>query len=247
MNFIYGCLLGLLLLLAPQWQVGQRIFIASNIPSGYLYAGHFDGTTDYVTTASVSTLSPPALSESAWIYISGLPSAYNTVIGSNGGQENIFVKSNGKLSVNVVGTGGTAYVDGTGIRTLTIGNWYFLSLTYDSVSGVHSYVNGVLDGSAAANGTLVTGTNPTTIGYQVSSTPRYWQGLISGVTMYNVALTSTQIGTLYANGAISSGLIGQWKLNEGSGTTAIDSSTGGNNGTWVGTASGNSGYYQITH
>ena len=218
--------------------------IGGNAPTGNAYTGNFDGITNYVTTASVSTLSPPALSESAWIYVSGLPSSYNLVIASDSGQQNIFVKSNGKLSVNVVGTGGAAYVDGTGIATLTVGNWYFLSLTYDSVSGLKSYVNGVLDGSSAANGTLVSGTGPTTIGYQIPTYPRYWQGLISGVTMYNVALTSTQIGTLYANGTISSGLIAQWKLNEGSGTTAIDTSTGGNNGTWVGTASGNFGYYE---
>ncbi len=38
-------------------------------------------------------------------------------------------------------------------------------------------------------------------------------------------------------------LIGRWKLDEGTGTTATDSSGNGYNGTWSGTSSGNTGYY----
>ena len=36
---------------------------------------------------------------------------------------------------------------------------------------------------------------------------------------------------------------GGWKLNEGSGSEAMDSSGNNNNGTWHGTPSGTSGYY----
>jgi hypothetical protein len=39
------------------------------------------------------------------------------------------------------------------------------------------------------------------------------------------------------------GLVGWWKLGEGTGSTAYDSSGNGNNGTWAGTAAGTSGYY----
>ena len=41
----------------------------------------------------------------------------------------------------------------------------------------------------------------------------------------------------------TTGLVGWWRLIEGSGTTAIDSSSSANNGTWTGTAAGTSGYY----
>jgi len=43
--------------------------------------------------------------------------------------------------------------------------------------------------------------------------------------------------------APDSGFVGWWKLDEGSGTTAIDSSGNNNNGTWSGTQSGDAGYY----
>jgi len=42
---------------------------------------------------------------------------------------------------------------------------------------------------------------------------------------------------------LSSGLVGWWKLGEGSGSTAADSSGNGNSGSWSGTAAGSSGYY----
>ena len=47
-----------------------------------------------------------------------------------------------------------------------------------------------------------------------------------------------------AGGSPPSGLVGDWQLNEGTGSTATDSSTYGDNGTWNGTASGNYGYYE---
>ena len=42
---------------------------------------------------------------------------------------------------------------------------------------------------------------------------------------------------------LPSGLVGWWKVGEGSGSVAADSSGGGNAGTWTGTAGGTSGYY----
>ena len=218
--------------------------IGGNAPTGNADTGNFDGITNYVTTASVPTLTPPALSVSAWVYVSGFPSAYNTVITSSNINQALFIKNTGKLATFIATSGGNVGIDGTGTATLAVGNWYFLSYTYDSVNGLKVYVNGTLDGSLAASGTLVAATGPTILGYFTGSFPRNWKGLMSNVSMYNVALTSTQINTLYNGGTISSGLIAQWKLNEGTGSTAIDSSTSGNNGTWVGTASGNVGYYE---
>jgi len=44
----------------------------------------------------------------------------------------------------------------------------------------------------------------------------------------------------------SSGLLGYWPLNEGTGTAAYDQSGNGNNGVWHGAASGTNGYYNIS-
>lgn len=46
---------------------------------------------------------------------------------------------------------------------------------------------------------------------------------------------------------IGRGLVGYWPLDEGTGSTTIDWSGNGNNGTWSGTAAGTSGYYSPGH
>ena len=72
--------------------------------------------------------------------------------------------------------------------------------------------------------------------------------------VYNYALSATQINQIYTtevgwwpsgSGGGGGGSIqeGWWKLNEGSGSEAVDSSGNNNNGTWHGTPSGTSGYY----
>ena len=43
----------------------------------------------------------------------------------------------------------------------------------------------------------------------------------------------------------TAGLVGRWALDEGSGSSAVDSSGSGNNGTWAGTAGGTSGFYAV--
>jgi hypothetical protein len=226
--------------------VSQDTFIQAGgptIPNGQTVAGNFNGTSNYLINSSTSALNPTAISVNAWVYISATPSSYNLIFMNANSDVQFMVKSNGKLAIYVAATGGEVDYDGTGSHTLTGGVWYFLSMTYSSTTGLVGYVNGASDGTAAANGAAVTGTGTSQIGYFNSSTTRYWEGYMSDVTVYSAALTPTQIGTLYGGGSISTGVVGQWEINEGSGATAIDSSGTADNMTWQGTASGNSGYY----
>jgi len=54
------------------------------------------------------------------------------------------------------------------------------------------------------------------------------------------AATGTE---LVASNPVTSGLVGWWKFDEGTGTVAYDSSGNNVSGTWTGTATGTSGYY----
>jgi hypothetical protein len=63
---------------------------------------------------------------------------------------------------------------------------------------------------------------------------QYWNGAIRDVRVYNRKLCSTEIAALY-------GLVGYWKMDEVSGSTASDSSNLGRNGTVVGTATWTAG------
>ena len=62
----------------------------------------------------------------------------------------------------------------------------------------------------------------------------YWSGALRDVRVYTRKLCPAEIAELY-------GLVGHWKLDETSGTTAADSSGLGRNGTVVGTATWTTG------
>lgn len=59
----------------------------------------------------------------------------------------------------------------------------------------------------------------------------------------NLALAPIDFYANSTGGVPTNGLVGYWPLNEGSGSTAIDASGNGYNGTWNGTQTGTSGYY----
>src|SRR5690606_3008108 len=63
-----------------------------------------------------------------------------------------------------------------------------------------------------------------------------FRGSIDNVRVYNSALTPAQVKSVYynENHLINSSLKGYWKFNEGSGTSATDSSGNSNTGTITG-------------
>jgi hypothetical protein len=210
-------------------------------PNGNTYSGYFKQTAgNYLATVSTSTLTPPAVSVTGWFFAASLPSVNNVLVYLNTATIPFRVTSTGAVIASVQATGGT--VTATTTATINPGFWYLLSYTYDSVTGLNIYINNTLSATTAPNGT---GTAHTGIAY-LGNWPNgsYWSGGMSDVRVYNAALTSTQINTLYTGVAIPSGLIAEWQLNDGTGSTGIDSSTGGHNMTWSGTAGGNNGYYE---
>lgn len=65
-------------------------------------------------------------------------------------------------------------------------------------------------------------------------TSQRFSGIISEVRIYNRALSAAEINDIYRYHDVTDGLVGYWKLNEGSGTIAYDSSVNDNHGTLVG-------------
>ena len=99
-------------------------------------------------------------------------------------------------------------VDGTQVPAASttipqVGVWYHLAGTYDSSSGyVNLYVNGVLEGSAYAGFPLDYGTRPVFIG--TTGQPGWdgrMQGTVDEVSIYNRALSSDEIASIYSAGS----------------------------------------------
>jgi len=124
----------------------------------------------------------------------------------------------------------------------SINTWYHLVGIYNSsTSQIQLYVNGTLQSTQSVSA-LWNATGETTIGRSKwnGGLTDYWPGSIDEVRLYNYALTSQQINTVYQADLnnLSGGLAGYWPLSEGSGTTTQDASGNHNTAqinstTWV--------------
>jgi hypothetical protein len=92
----------------------------------------------------------------------------------------------------------------------------------------------------------VSATGPLVLGGNFQGTTNPFTGTLGRVAFFPFALTATQISNLqtayasgvantYDNAVLALGPLAYWKLDETSGTTAVDSSGNGNNGTYSST------------
>jgi len=80
-------------------------------------------------------------------------------------------------------------------------SWYMVTGVYNGTA-INVYVNGVLEASQPQTGNLCAGGSPTMIGAVPSTLPGpgYFNGTISDVQVYDVALSAQQVGQLYEAG-----------------------------------------------
>ena len=215
----------------------------------------FDGVDDYVDIANESNFDfdrTDPFSISAWVYdnkTSGFSYVVTKVLnGTNWpGYRFMLDSTNRKLYGLLVGvTGGTAGGDAIDVRTyagtLSVNAWHHIAMTYDgsaTAAGVRLYIDGAdmahdvthdgLVSSMLNNQTVHLGKSPSDGGGRLD-------GYLDDVRVYNRVLSGDDVRALYYGGVnLANGLMGHWKLDEASGTTAADSSGNGHNGTvWGG-------------
>jgi len=112
-----------------------------------------------------------------------------------------------------------------------INRWYHVVATWSCSSYPEIYVGGVL----VATGSTI---RDEQLNYEswirIGGAANRYQGIASEVHFYNRALSAAEIEDIYRHQDVTDGLIGYWKLNEGSGTIAHDSTANNNTGTLVG-------------
>ncbi len=138
----------------------------------------------------------------------------------------------------------------TAADTLSSNQWNFVAVTYDRGSTSNDpalYINGTsvsVTEVAAPSGTYNADSSAS---LWIGRGSTYFPGTIDEVRVYSSILSAAQIQSLYkqgqsdevntgtsqpqGGGRLDSGLAGYWKLDDGSGTSATDSSTNGNTGT----------------
>ncbi len=214
----------------------------------------FNGTSSYVSFSSNNGLDPVnGVTVEAWINATSW--AFNVFDGTifckhswSSGEQGFVLRAgnNGQLSFNI------ACVDTTGIPTswvetvgptssMVLNTWYHVAGSYDGDS-IRLYINGIRVATNYQPGTMVQASafppaigklsDPNQFGVQ-----RYWTGKIDEVRVWDRALSDSELLARYPNHidpAGQTGLIGYWRLNENTGTSTVDLSTSGNNGTLSG-------------
>lgn len=128
------------------------------------------------------------------------------------------------------------------VGSMVLNTWYHVAGTYDGDS-VKVYVNGIQQGSLYMPTGMIPGTAyPWRIGRlsdPSQTQTRFWSGQIDEVRIWNRALDASEILARYDHHLDpnqETGLAGYWRFNDGNGTTVVDETSNGNNGTLVGAA-----------
>ncbi|OQB09153.1 MAG: hypothetical protein BWY21_00889 [Parcubacteria group bacterium ADurb.Bin216] len=120
------------------------------------------------------------------------------------------------------------------------GEWKYLSLTLENGAVDSGTIKMYFDGQYISSGASQMEYNSSTkyavfgnnVGYFYGGTQGSgaFSGGLSGIRIYNRALSASEIANLYNGQNITSGLIGYWSMSDGSGTVLTDFSGQGNTG-----------------
>jgi len=195
-----------------------------------LYSTEYDGVDDYVTIGTPTNLKITGdVSVSAWVKTS---SSATMILFSGFDKWGLYFVS-GKIRFNFRNASDAfKYVESSG--TINDGNWHHV-LGVNDQTNLKIYVDGSLSASNTDGSAGIVGTSDTRIGARWNNS-LYMSGNIDEVAIWNND-QSANASTIYNSGTpndlTSLSPLAWWRFEEGSGTTAADSGTGGNTGTLV--------------
>ncbi len=199
------------------------------------YSLSFDGVNDYVEVPhSVDYKPVNQITIEGWVRANDL-TRNNNVLSTAFNQMRIWVMGN-----NATGQGFSCYLNyvNTGNQRVSwytaveMGRWYHMACVYDGSNEI-LYINGVEEGRAnVGSDTINQDSNPLMIG-RLST--EYTDGQIDEVRIWDVARSEVEIeGNMNSEVDVnSSGLVGYWKFNEGSGVLTHDATSNHNDGQFV--------------
>lgn len=204
----------------------------------------FNGTTDYVTCGNGASINfgTSDLSGCAWIKTSYTGSQQRILCKRTGNDGYDFlIETNGDLGLLIgdgVVSGATTYTyrTWTPSSSLRDGSWHFVGFVANRDGDSFLIADGTLSSALSFTdhqGSVDVAAN-LFIGRYGPSAVGYFNGSLSNVMLFNVALTEGEIGNLYRNGAMqfASSCVGRWLLDENAASTTVDDLSGnGNTGT----------------
>lgn len=235
--------------LSGQGDAGSRSGTISGVSGkGGLMAHSFDGADDYIKVPNSSSGSSKDFTVVAWCRPSSFPNTSNYIFSREGTNSGIILRCDSSgVPYGYVNDGAYQSVSGTAMPT---DEWQMLAFTCANNTEIELYQDTTKQATTAIGDiNLDTSNSEVQIGARqvAGSDPyeRFWSGVLCNVMYFDKALSSSEIQTLYDwhhedyaeppdndNGGVS-----YWKLDEDSGSTAVDS-WGSNNGSIIGATVG---------
>ena len=192
----------------------------------------FDGTDDYVDCGTVAGLNSTSnFCASVWFKYTGTLSGTDNIMlsGGSGTTNDFYIQPVNATTIRYqVASANTNF----SVTSMAQNTWIHLFLAHIGTT-VTLYMNGVLQGGATRPIPTSIGTDFSIGRYGLLGGIYYFQGNIDEVAVWNTD-QSANVSAIYNSGVpndISSlSPLSWWRFEEGSGTTATDSGTGGNNG-----------------
>lgn len=154
----------------------------------------FDGLDDYISCGNSASLNiTSALTLSSWVYLTAW-SGYPGIIGkgySTTGGYSTHIRPDYSIWFEIDTSGGTRYNYNPTSVTIGLNGWYNVVATYDQ-SLMQIYINTVAAGAGLSTTTTI-GTITANVEIGRLSGYGYFQGRISNSTIYNRALSATEI------------------------------------------------------
>lgn len=207
---------------------GPTVGQAGPYPGPGQYSASFDGTNDYVNGAASTNYSfDDGFSIAAWVNLDTyVNNAALMQVGSTTEACGLAISGTGQVTVSGRSSGGVQTLTTT--ATLPTSKWKHVVGTYDGAT-LKVYIDGQLALSAASVFTVTAAAGNLTIAASLEGADEFLDGRVQGARLYNRAIAADEVADLY-------GLVGHWKLNEGSSTTLADSSGVGGNAAFNGGA-----------
>lgn len=199
---------------------------------------NFDGVNDYIKILNNQGLqSSASMTVEAWInsdiwkdqlHKGTIVSNGNSTNGNNG--FDLRAAENGKAEFNIA-IGGIWYSVATP-EIMTAGKWYHIAGVFTGDS-IQIYINGFLRNAVTVTGTISTFNKDLYLGACPGWTGRNFDGRIDEVRYWNIPKTQSEIKNSICSqlAGNEAGLLGYWKLDDGSGNQAADATGNGFNGT----------------
>ncbi|MDT8300897.1 MAG: LamG domain-containing protein [Sedimentisphaerales bacterium] len=162
----------------------------------------FDGDGDYVHIGKDSGFDiTNQITVSAWIKVGAFDKDWQTIV-AKGDRSWRLQRNQGENTLEFACSGlvvpGSDWGPIYGNINVNDGHWHHVAGVYDQEK-IYLYIDGSLDASAPAPGTIRVNESPVYIGENSEMSNRFWNGMIDDVRIYNYALSADEISKITQN------------------------------------------------